>query len=68
MFGRKFYIVVVGQKGAGLYFVNSTIYRTPQQADAYRESLAGNGSFMYIGTYSFRSKNDFILAIAQNDN
>lgn len=62
--GRKFYIVVVGQRGAGLYFVNQTIYRSLQQVEQYRESLKDNKSFMYIGTYHFRSRNDFILTIA----
>lgn len=64
LLGRKYYGVVVGQRGAGLYFLNGTFYRTREEAAAYRRSLDANASYMYIETVSFRSRNDFLLTVA----
>lgn len=61
IFGHKYYVAVVGMIGSGEYFVNSTIYRSKEQVDAYRDSLESNSSFMFISCHSFRSHNTFRL-------
>ena len=62
VFGKKFYICVIGQQGSGVYFVNSTIYRSMREVAAYRKYIRENNpSHIFIGYYSFRSHNDFRL-------
>ncbi len=59
--GRKFYVCVVGMVGSGEYFVNSTIYRSMDDVEKYKESLKDNSSFDFISCHSFRSHNNFRL-------
>lgn len=60
IFGKKFYICVIGQQGAGLYFVNSNLYRSKREVAAYRKHIREHdSSHIFIGYYSFRSHNDF---------
>lgn len=61
IFGRKFYVCVVGMVGSGEYFVNSTIYRSLDDVERYKESLKNNSSFDFISCHSFRSHNNFKL-------
>lgn len=64
--GKKFYISVVAQKGTSQYFVNSTIFRSKAEAEAHKRHVETNcPSLAYICYYSFRSHNDYRLAIGQ---
>ncbi len=61
--GKKFYIAVVAQKGTSTYYVNSTIYRSKQEVEAYRKHVERScQSVVFICYYSFRSRFDFRLA------
>lgn len=61
--GKKYYVCVVGMVGSGQYFVNSTLYRSKEEVERYHQSLATNQSIIFIGSYSFRSTNDFHITI-----
>lgn len=64
--GKKFYISVVAQKGTNSYFVNSTIYRSEEEAKAHKRHVEKNcPSLSYICYYSFRSHNDFRLSVGK---
>lgn len=62
--GKKFYVCIIGMKGSGQYFVNSTIYRSKEDVARYRDQLQTNESFVFIGSYSFRAHNDFKLTLS----
>lgn len=61
--GKKFYIAVIAQKGTGTYYVNSTIYRSKEDVLRYKEHVDTLPSVVFICYYSFRSHNDFRLAV-----
>lgn len=66
IFGKKFYISVVAQKGTNTYFVNSTIFRSEEEVKAHKRHVERDcPSLTYICYYSFRSHNDFRLAIGK---
>lgn len=68
LIGRKFYVCIVGYKGSNRYFVNSDIYRTKQAAMAYQKRIETEcPSLLFIGIFSFRSKNDFCLKLSVGD-
>lgn len=61
--GKKFYIAVIAQKGTSTYFVNSTIYRSEEEVMAYKRHVDSLPSVVFIRYYSFRSRDDFRLAV-----
>lgn len=61
--GKKFYIAVVANKGTSTYFVNSEIYRSKEAVIAYKKHVDKLQSVVFICYYSFRSHNDFRLAV-----
>lgn len=61
--GKKFYIAVVAQKGTSTYYVNSDIYRSKEAVLAYKRHVDKLPSVVFICYYSFRSHNDFRLAV-----
>lgn len=64
--GKKFYISVIAQKGTGQYFVNSTIFRSEEEAKAHKRHVEKDcPSLSYICYYSFRSHNDFRLSVGK---
>lgn len=64
--GKKFYISVIAQKGTSQYFVNSTLFRTEEEAKAHKRHVEQNcPSLSYICYYSFRSHNDFRLSVGK---
>lgn len=64
--GKKFYISVVAQKGTSQYFVNSTIFRSKDEAKAHKRHVEQDcPSLSYICYYSFRSHNDFRLSVGK---
>lgn len=64
--GKKFYISVVAQKGTNTYFVNSTIFRSEEEARAHKLHVERDcPTLAYICYYSFRSHNDFRLSIGK---
>lgn len=64
--GKKFYISVCAQKGTNSYFVNSTIFRSEEEAKAHKIHVEKTcPSLAYICYYSFRSHNDFRLSVGK---
>lgn len=63
VFGHKYYVCVVGMIGSGEYFINSTIYRSLDQVEQYKEKLKSNSSYEFISCHSFRSHNNFRLTL-----
>lgn len=64
--GKKFYISVVAQKGTNTYFVNSTIFRSKEEAEAHKRHVEREcPTLAYICYYSFRSHNDFRLSLGK---
>ena len=61
--GKKFYIAVIAQKGTSTYYVNSTIYRSKEDVLKYKKHVDSLQSVVFVCYYSFRSRNDFRLAI-----
>ena len=61
IFGRKYYAVIIGRQGSGIYEIASTIHRSRHSADTHRQQIQLTRTFIYIQTISFRSRNDFTL-------
>ena len=60
IWGKRYYIAVVGTKGSDVYYVNSSIYRSKQEVLHYRDHvIADLPSLVFVGYYAFRSHNDF---------
>ncbi len=60
IWGKKFYIAIVGTKGSDTYYINSTLYRSKQEVIDYRDHVVADlPSLVFVGYYSFRSHNDF---------
>lgn len=59
VFGHKYYAVIVGLQGAGIYQIASAIHRTKKGAQEHRQRIEATRTFIYIETITFRSHNDF---------
>ena len=55
LFGRKYYANIINLRGTGTCEVSCHIYKTKEEADAHRDSLLDNRSYMYVETVTFRS-------------
>ena len=53
--GHKYYAAVINTRGTKILEISSRIFHTREAAEAYRESLACNASYMHVETISFRS-------------
>ena len=66
--GKQFFIAVVANKGTCSYFVNSTIYRSKKEVEAYKKYITTDERmkqrFDFVGYYSFRSKLDFRIPLS----
>ena len=66
--GKQFFIAVIANKGTCSYFVNSTIYRSKKEVEAYKKYITTDErmkqSFDFVGYYSFRSKFDFRIPLS----
>lgn len=59
LFGHKYYANIINRRGTDMVDISSFIFRTRKEADAHRDSLATNRSFMHIETISFRSRRKY---------
>ena len=66
--GKQFFIAVIANKGTCSYFVNSTIYRSKKEVEAYKKYITTDErmkqSFDFVGYYGFRSKFDFRIPLS----
>lgn len=61
IFGYRYYAIIIGTQGSGIYEVASQIHRTKKSAEEHRIRIVNTLTYVYIETISFRSKNDFHL-------
>jgi hypothetical protein len=61
LFGHRYYAVIIGVQGSGIYEIASQIHRTKKSAEEHKQRIYGTHTYIYIETISFRSKNDFRL-------
>jgi len=61
IFGYRYYAVIIGTQGSGIYEVASQIHRTKKSAAEHRQRIYGTHTYVYIETITFRSRNDFRL-------
>lgn len=59
VFGHRYYAVIIGRQGTGIYEIASTIHRTRKSAQEHRQRIEATRTFIYIETITFRSHNDF---------
>ena len=55
LFGTKYYANIINTIGTDKCEISCFIFRTKEDAHIHRDSLAGNKSFLYVETISFRS-------------
>ena len=61
IFGYRYYAIIIGTQGSGIYEVASQIHRTKKSAEEHKQRIYGTHTYVYIETIKFRSKNDFRL-------
>lgn len=59
IFGYRYYAVIIGTQGAGIYEVASQIHRTKKSAEEHRMRIVNTLTYVYIETIKFRSRNDY---------
>jgi hypothetical protein len=59
VFGYRYYAVIIGIQGSGIYEVASQIHRTKKSAEEHRQRIYGTRTYIYIETIKFRSRNDY---------
>lgn len=57
--GNKYYANIVNTRGTNRCEISCFIFRTKQEAEAHRQSLDANRSFMFVETISFRSRKQY---------
>lgn len=57
--GYRYYAVIIGTQGAGIYEVASQIHRTKKSAEEHRMRIVNTLTYVYIETIKFRSRNDY---------
>jgi hypothetical protein len=61
IFGHRYYAVIIGRQGSGIYEIASAIHRTKKEAQEHRHRIDATRTYIYIETVTFRSHNDFLL-------
>jgi hypothetical protein len=56
IFGRKYYAVVVGERGSNRYDLTSSIHHTREEAENHRLRIEQTRSYIYVETICFRSR------------
>jgi len=56
LFGYKYYACIINTRGVIRTELSSFIFRTKEEAEAYRRSLETNVTYIWIETVSFRSR------------
>ncbi len=54
--GKRYYAVIIGERGSNRYYVASEIHPTKASAEAHRKRIGQTRTFVYITTISFRLK------------
>lgn len=59
IFGRKYYVIIVGERGSDRYDMASQIHTSKESAHQHRLRIESTRTYMYITTVSFRSHHQF---------
>ena len=59
LFGKKYYAVIVGERGSNRYDLTSAIHQTPEEAEEHRQRIAQTRTYIYVETVSFRSRHQY---------
>ena len=54
--GRRYYAIVVGERGSDRFDLTSHIHRTKAEALAHRHRIEMTRAYLYVETVSFRSR------------
>ena len=54
--GKRYYAVIIGERGSNRYYVASEIHATRASAEEHRRRIEQTRTFVYITTISFRLK------------
>ncbi len=54
--GKRYYAVIIGERGSNRYYVASEIHTTRASAEAHRQRIEQTRAYVYITTISFRLK------------
>lgn len=57
--GRKYYVIIVGERGSDRYDMASQIHISRESAEAHRRRIDATRTYQYITTVSFRSRHHF---------
>lgn len=57
--GKRYYANVINTRGTGKQELSCFIFRSKADADRHRADLSTNGSYSWVETVSFRSRNEY---------
>lgn len=60
LLGHKYYLCVVNRVGTDIYEVNSTMFRTKDEVEVYKQQLLATRMFQWVETISFRTRTDYV--------
>ena len=52
--GKRYYAVIIGERGSDRYYIASEIHATKAAAEEHRRRIEQTRTFVYITTVSFR--------------
>ena len=54
--GKRYYAVIIGERGSNRYYVASEIHSTKASSEAHRRRIEQTRTFVYITTITFRTR------------
>ena len=54
LFGKRYYAIIIGERGSDRYCVASEIHATKSSAEAHRRRIEETRAYQYITTITFR--------------
>ena len=57
--GKRYYAVIIGERGSDRYYIASEIHTTKATAEEHRRRIEQTRTFVYITTIGFRGRFNF---------
>lgn len=57
--GKRYYAVIIGERGSDRYYIASEIHATKASAEEHRRRIEQTRTFVYITTIGFRGRFKF---------
>lgn len=54
LLGKRYYAIIIGEKGSDRYYMASEIHATKESADAHHRRIEETRTYVYITTITFR--------------